>query len=115
MFHSDGYDHPGEDHQKQEDTYTEETLMDHQQDHLWDTHTTEEVRPGGGHPDVMCRWHAQLDVSWVWAAANLTEVMVLCSDPKPLLAESFGELMGFRDKVGVFCCDSTGGYPGRTR
>jgi hypothetical protein len=49
VSHSDGYDHLEEDHQKQEDTYTEEILMDHQQDHLWDTHTTEEVRPEGGH------------------------------------------------------------------
>jgi hypothetical protein len=47
--------------------------------------------------------------------ANSTEVVVLCSDSEPLLAESFCELTGFRDEIGVFCCDSAGEYPGQTR
>jgi hypothetical protein len=42
--------------------------------------------------------------------ANLTEMMVLSLDSEPLLAESFGELTGFRDDVRVFCCDSAGEY-----
>jgi hypothetical protein len=49
VSHSDGYDHLEEDHQKLEDTSMEEALMDHQQDHSWDTHTTEEVHPEGDH------------------------------------------------------------------
>jgi hypothetical protein len=47
--------------------------------------------------------------------ASLTEMTVLSSDSKPLLAESIGELTGFRDDVRVFCCDGTGEYPGQTR
>jgi hypothetical protein len=43
MFHSDGYDHLEEDHWKQGDISMEETLVDRQQDHSWDTHTTEEA------------------------------------------------------------------------
>jgi hypothetical protein len=54
-------------------------------------------------------------VSWVRAVANLTEMMVLSLDSEPLLAESFGELTGFRDDVRVFCCDGAGEYPGQTR
>jgi hypothetical protein len=42
MFPLGGYDHQEEDHQKLEGTYTEEILEDHQQDHLWDTHISEE-------------------------------------------------------------------------
>jgi hypothetical protein len=63
----------------------------------------------------MCRWHVRLDVSWVKAVASSTEVVVLSLDSKPLLAESFGELMGFRDDVRAFCRDSAGEYPGQTR
>jgi hypothetical protein len=64
---------------------------------------------------VMCRWHAWLDVSWVGAVASLSAEMVLSSDPEPLLTESISELMGFRDSVRVFRCDSAGEYPGQTR
>jgi hypothetical protein len=64
---------------------------------------------------VTCRWHAQLDVSWLRAVANLTEMTVLSSDSKPLLAESMCELTGFRDDVRVFRRDGAGEYPGQTR
>jgi hypothetical protein len=65
--------------------------------------------------NVMCRWHARLNVSWVRAVANSTEMAVLSSDSKPLLAESFSELTGFRDGIRGFRRDSAGEYPGRTR
>jgi hypothetical protein len=40
---------------------------------------------------------------------------VLSLDSKPLLAESFGELMGFRDVIRRFRRDSTGELPEQTR
>jgi hypothetical protein len=61
---------------------------------------------------VTCRWHARLDVSGVRVVANSSEVAVLCSDSEPLLAESFGEQMGFRYDVRWFRDDGTGEYPG---
>jgi hypothetical protein len=64
---------------------------------------------------VTCQWHARLDVSWIRVVASSTEMAVLSSDSKPLLAESFGELTGFQDDVRVFRCDSAGEYPGQTR
>jgi hypothetical protein len=51
MFHLDSYDHPEEDHRMPEGIYMEETLEDHQQDHLWDTHITEEDSQEGAHPE----------------------------------------------------------------
>jgi hypothetical protein len=63
----------------------------------------------------MFQWHVRLDVSWVQVVANSTEVAVLSSDSKPLMAESFGELTGFWYDVRVFHCDGAGEYPGRTR
>jgi hypothetical protein len=63
----------------------------------------------------MCQWHARLDVSGSRAVASLTEMTVLSSDSKPLLAESIGELTGFRDDIRVFRCDGAGEYPGQTR
>jgi hypothetical protein len=47
--------------------------------------------------------------------ANLTEIAVLCSDPKPLVAKAFCELTGFWGMIWGFCCDGAGEYPGRTR
>jgi hypothetical protein len=47
--------------------------------------------------------------------ASSMEMAVLSSDPKPLLAESFGELTGFRDVIRKFRRDSAGEYPGRTQ
>jgi hypothetical protein len=64
---------------------------------------------------VMCRWHVWLNVSWIRAVANSTEVTVLSSDSQPLLVESFSELTGFWDSVRVFRCDGAGEYPGQTR
>jgi hypothetical protein len=64
---------------------------------------------------VMCRWHVRLDVSWVLTVANLTEFVVLCLDPKPLMVKVFCEQTGFQDGIRRFCCDSTGEYPGQTR
>jgi hypothetical protein len=64
---------------------------------------------------VMCRWHVRLDVNWIRSVVNSTEVAVLSLDSEPLLAESLGELTGFRDDIRVFRCDSTGEYPGQTR
>jgi hypothetical protein len=64
---------------------------------------------------VTCQWHVWLDVSWIRAVASSTEVSVLGSDPKPLLAESLGEYTGFWDEVRVFRRDGAGEYPGRTR
>jgi hypothetical protein len=55
------------------------------------------------------------NVGWVGAVANSTELAVLSLDSKPLLAESFGELMGFRDNVRGFRSDGAGEYPGQTR
>jgi hypothetical protein len=46
--------------------------------------------------------------------ANSMEMAVLSSDSEPLLAESLGELTGFRDDIRVFHCDSAGEYPRRT-
>jgi hypothetical protein len=66
-------------------------------------------------PNVTCRWHVLLDVSWIRSVANSTEVAVLSSDPEPLLAESFGELTGSLSEIRVFRYDSAGEYPGRTR
>jgi hypothetical protein len=54
-------------------------------------------------------------MSGVRSVANSTEVVVLSSDPKPLLTESFGELTGFRNDIGVLRDDGAGEYPGRTR
>jgi hypothetical protein len=54
-------------------------------------------------------------MSWVWSVANLAEVSVLRSDSEPLLVESFCELLGFRDEIGVFRHDGAGEYPGQTR
>jgi hypothetical protein len=54
-------------------------------------------------------------VSRIGTAANSTEVAVLCSDSKPLLAESFSELMGFWHEIRVLRDDGAGEYPGRTR
>jgi hypothetical protein len=51
VSHSDGYDHPEEDHQKLEGISMEETLVDHQQDHSQDIHITEEVHPEEVHPE----------------------------------------------------------------
>jgi hypothetical protein len=64
--------------------------------------------------NVTCRWHVRLNVSWGRSVANSTEMMVLCSDSKPLLAESFCELTGFWYQIRRFCGDGAGEYPGRT-
>jgi hypothetical protein len=53
-------------------------------------------------------------MSWIRSVASLTEMAVLSSDSKPLLAESFGELMWFRDVIRRLRCDSAGEYPGQT-
>jgi hypothetical protein len=63
---------------------------------------------------VTCRWHTRLNVSWIGSVASLTEMAVLSLDSEPLLVESFGELMGFRDVIRRFHCDGAGEYPGQT-
>jgi hypothetical protein len=57
----------------------------------------------------------RLDMSWIGSVASSMEMAVLSSDSEPLLAESFGELMGFRDVIRRFRCDGAGEYPGQTQ
>jgi hypothetical protein len=59
---------------------------------------------------VTCRWHVRLNVSGIGAVANSMELAVLSSDSVPLLAESFGELTGFRDGVRVHCYVTAGTF-----
>jgi hypothetical protein len=64
---------------------------------------------------VTCRWHVLLDVSRGGSVANSAEVMVLRSDPEPLLSESVGELTRVFGVIRVNRGDGTGEYPARTR
>jgi hypothetical protein len=64
---------------------------------------------------VTCRWHVQLDVSWIGSVANSAEMSVLSLDPEPLLTEVVGELTGFLHEIRVLRDDGAGEYPGRTR